>query len=57
VSAGRQDIRIDEGNTIEVEGPRVAFLGDPAMVVEDVKQGGEGIDFREERDMPVRSGG
>lgn len=55
--AEQQGLRLKAGDRIEVRGSRVSLAGKPAVVVAEVKTGGQTVKLRDEQGVPLWRGG
>jgi ribosome-associated protein YbcJ (S4-like RNA binding protein) len=52
----RQDVKIEAGATVEIEGSRVNVAGTPAIIAAVVKRGDEVLRLRDQAGIPAWSG-
>jgi hypothetical protein len=52
----RQDIKIEEGDTIEVKGSRITYEGKPTMIAAEVKKGKTVLKLRDKNGFPMWAG-
>jgi hypothetical protein len=52
----RQDIKIEEGDTIQVKGSKIKYEGVPTIIAAEVKKGNTVLKLRDEAGFPVWAG-
>jgi len=53
---GRLDMKIQEGDTLEVKGSRVSFNGKPAIIAAEIQKGSQTLTLRDDKGIPVWAG-
>jgi hypothetical protein len=52
----RQDIRIEEGDTLQVKGSKITYEGKPTIIAAEVKKGNTVLKLRDQNGFPVWAG-
>ncbi len=52
----RQDVKLEQGDKIEVKGSRVTFSGKPALIAAEVKKGDSTLVLRDSAGVPAWAG-